>query len=169
MSKDYYTVYGYDERKYYTHPANIYDNANPPTNSTRTPVPVGPWDGQWPKWVDPEWVLEQDFYRMEYWPAGSTWQDYPLIWDKHGALPEGATTTRPPDPNGPRKDAINQRLFQIQMEMNDLNQERQDLYAKVFLDKATQEDKEELQVIIDKEHSLKKEREDLIEEYNSLL
>lgn len=169
MTKESVTAYCYDERKYYTYPQTVTPPANKPFNSTYTPVPVGPWNNQWPKWVDPEWIMEQDFYGVEYWPSGSTWQDYPRIWDKHGALPDGATTTRPPDPNGPRKDAINQRLFQIQMEMNDLNKERQDLYAKVFMDKATQDDKAELQLIIDKENALNKERDELIEEYNSLV
>lgn len=169
MAKTFYTVYRYDDRKYYTYSSEIDANALPPNNSTRTPVPVGPWDDQWPKWVDPQWVMEQDFYGVEYWPAGSTWEDYPRFWDKHGALPEGATTTRPPDPNGPRKDAINQRLFAIQMEINDLKKDREDLYAKVFLDKATAEDKADLQVIIDKENALNTERDALIKEYNELL
>lgn len=147
---------------------NLHLEQCPLDYATRVALPEQPWNENWPKRTGTEWILEKDYYETEYWPKGSTYKDSSLIYNKHGALPEGATTTKPLDPNQEQKDTLQQQILTTQEELADLDIDIRYLERKVHRPSATEDDKRMLQELYDLRNTLQNTLQQYIDELNAL-
>lgn len=169
MPREFYDTYSYDKYGYYTGVMPVENDGYPPDNCTTTSPPdESTWDGNWPKWTGKTWILEKDSYGQEYWPKGSTYKDSSLIWDKHGALPEGAITIRPVDPNKEQKDILTKQINDMLLELQDINTDIRYLERKVSRPTATEDDKGMLQECYKTKETLGKQLQELNDTLQSL-